>query len=107
MTAIEAGREQVLRAALRSFLADALIVCGDRRAVDLLAAARAEAEARGEVWWLAEIVRLDAVADVRFCGGMRAAALFDIHPVTVAHVDHALIERVDRRVQEFDCALLT
>ena len=38
---------------------------------------------------------------------IRAAALLDIHPVAIAHVDHALIERVDRRVKVFDCALLT
>ena len=35
------------------------------------------------------------------------AALFDIDPVAVAHIYHALIERVDRRVKELDCALLT
>ena len=35
------------------------------------------------------------------------AALFDVDPVPVAHVDHALIERVDRRVKVLDCALLT
>ncbi len=34
------------------------------------------------------------------------AALLDIDAVPVAHVDHALIEGVDRRVQELDCALL-
>jgi hypothetical protein len=36
-----------------------------------------------------------------------ATALFDIDPVAVAHIYHALIERVDRRVKVFDCALLT
>jgi hypothetical protein len=35
------------------------------------------------------------------------AALFDIDPMAIAHVDHALIEGVDRRVKVFDCALLT
>ena len=33
-------------------------------------------------------------------------ALFDIDAVTIAHVENPLIERVDRRIQEFDCALL-
>jgi hypothetical protein len=34
------------------------------------------------------------------------AALFDIDAVPIAHIDHALIERVDRRVKKFNCALL-
>ncbi len=37
----------------------------------------------------------------------RIAALFDIDPMAVANIDHALIEGVDRRVKVFDCALLT
>ena len=37
---------------------------------------------------------------------LRIATLFDINAVPVTHVDHPLIERVDRRVQKFDCALL-
>jgi hypothetical protein len=37
---------------------------------------------------------------------MRVAALLDVNAVPVAHVDHALIERIDRRVKKFDCALL-
>ena len=34
------------------------------------------------------------------------AALFDIDAMPIAHVDNPLIERIDRRVEEFDCALL-
>jgi hypothetical protein len=37
---------------------------------------------------------------------VRVAALLDIDAVAVAHVHHALIEGVDRRVKEFRCALL-
>ena len=37
---------------------------------------------------------------------MRIAALLDINAMPVTHVDHALIERVNRRVKKFDCALL-
>jgi hypothetical protein len=37
---------------------------------------------------------------------MRIAALLDIKAMPVAHVDHALIERIDRRIKKLDCALL-
>jgi hypothetical protein len=72
--AYDAGRERVLESMLRTFLADACITVGDESAVDLLERARAEALARNEVWWLAETLRLSAVADLRFAGGRRAGA---------------------------------
>jgi hypothetical protein len=34
------------------------------------------------------------------------AALFDVDPMTIAHIKHALIEGFDRRVKKLDCALL-
>jgi hypothetical protein len=34
------------------------------------------------------------------------SALFDIDAVAIGHDDDALIERVDRRIEKFDCALL-
>ena len=34
------------------------------------------------------------------------AALFDIDAVAVTHIEDLLIERVDRRIQKLDCALL-
>jgi hypothetical protein len=34
------------------------------------------------------------------------AALFDIHVMPVANIQNPLIERVERRVQKFNCALL-
>jgi hypothetical protein len=37
---------------------------------------------------------------------VRIAALLDIKAMPVAHVDHALIERIDRRIKKLDCALL-
>jgi hypothetical protein len=33
-------------------------------------------------------------------------ALLHIDAVTIAHVENPLIERVDRRIKKFDCALL-
>ncbi len=77
MEAIDHGSERSLRACLRSFLADACLVVDDARAVELLDQAREEAESRGEVWWLAEIVRLRAEADLRFGDGDQASTLLD------------------------------
>jgi hypothetical protein len=37
---------------------------------------------------------------------MRVAALFGINAMPVGHIDHTLIEGVDRRIQKLDCALL-
>ena len=34
------------------------------------------------------------------------AALFDIDAVAIAHIQNPLIERLDRRIKIFDCALL-
>ena len=77
LAAVEQGAEQTLRGCLRSMVADACIVHDDPRAVDLLQAARAESESRSERWWLAETIRLQAVADRRFGDGTRADALLD------------------------------
>ena len=77
VAAVAASRDRTLSGALQAFGGDALLVSGDARAVEVLAAARAECEQRGEVWWLSEIVRLQAEADRRFAGGERTNALLD------------------------------
>ncbi len=74
---LDASHERILRSCLRTFLADACLAVGDRRAVELLERARAEAESRGERWWLAETLRLLAEADARFGDGTRAVELLD------------------------------
>ena len=38
---------------------------------------------------------------------LRVATLLDIDAVAIAHIHHALVEGVDRRVKIFNCALLT
>ena len=63
------------RPAARAFAGEALIAAGDRRAVELLDAARNAAAATGERWWLAETIRLLALADRRFGDGSRAPGL--------------------------------
>jgi hypothetical protein len=74
---LDASEELILHSCLRTFLADACLVADDPRAVALLEQARAEAESRGERWWLAETLRLLAEADARFGDGVRAIALLD------------------------------
>jgi DNA-binding SARP family transcriptional activator len=77
MALIDDSDERILRACLRSFVADACLTLGDARAVVLLDAARREAESRHEVWWLSEILRLQAVADRSFGTGSEASRLLD------------------------------
>ena len=74
---LDASNERILRSCLRTFLADACLAADDRGAVELLERARAEAESRGERWWLAETLRLLAEADARFGDGTRAVELLD------------------------------
>jgi hypothetical protein len=74
---IAEGSERVLQTALRTFFGEALIETGDPAAVEQLAQAQREGEQRGEVWWMAETLRLRALADHRFGDGRAAAALLD------------------------------
>jgi DNA-binding SARP family transcriptional activator len=77
MGSIDARGELVLKSAMRSLIGEAMLATDDRRAVDTLDQARREGEARGEVWWLAETIRLQALADRRFGDGSKAAGLLD------------------------------
>jgi DNA-binding SARP family transcriptional activator len=77
MAEIDRSEDRILRACMRSFLADACLALGDPRAMELLDQSRREAESRGEVWWLAETIRLRAEADLRFGDGTLAADLMD------------------------------
>jgi hypothetical protein len=77
MSQIDAGPELVLRSALRTFLGHALLEAGDERAVATLAQARREGESRGELWWMPETIRLQALADRRFGGDAATVALLD------------------------------
>ena len=77
MAPIDHGSELVLRSALRTFLGHALLESHDERAIATLAEARREGESRGELWWMPETIRLQALADRRFGGGAAAADLLD------------------------------
>ncbi len=64
---LDAGRSPlILRSALRTFAGHALLHTGEARALDVLRQARVEAVDRGEVWWLAETLRVLALAEQRF-----------------------------------------
>jgi hypothetical protein len=72
LAGVERSPEHILRSCLRTFVADACLALDDERAVGLLETAAAEARSRGERWWLAETMRLQALADRRFGDGRRA-----------------------------------
>jgi hypothetical protein len=65
IVAVEASAERTLRGALLTFLGDACLRVGDDRAEEVLARAHREATTRGEEWWLAETLRLQARAAAR------------------------------------------
>jgi DNA-binding SARP family transcriptional activator len=77
MAQIDDGPELVLRSALRTFLGHALLEADDERAIATLAESRREGESRGELWWMPETIRLQALADRRFAGGAATADLLD------------------------------
>ena len=72
---IERSGDRTLTATMLALAGDALLALGDPAAVDVLTRARVEAETRGEVWWLGEILRLLAACDRTFGDGTRADAL--------------------------------
>lgn len=74
---VAASNERSLSGALIALAADALLAADDPRAVEMVQRARHEAESRGEVWWLAEIARLQAVAAARFGDASNVPALLD------------------------------
>ncbi len=87
--------ERILRACLRSFVADACIALDDPRALGLLDDAAREARSRGEVWWLSEILRLRAVADRRFGNGELATKLLDeAEQLATAHGARLVLDRI-------------
>jgi hypothetical protein len=66
---------QIFRPALRGFVGAALLHVDEPRALDVLARAQREALERGEVWWLAETLRLLAAAEQRFGDPTQSAPL--------------------------------
>lgn len=77
MATIEAGPELGMQSAMRTFAGEIELLAGERRAVETLAVARSGATGRGEVWWLAEITRLQALADATLGDGTRVLTLLD------------------------------
>ncbi len=63
------------RSALRTILGDACVMAGDERAVAVLERPGPRRSSRGEVWWLAETIRLLAEAVAVAGDPERAVAL--------------------------------
>ena len=74
---VESNPHHTLKSAMVTFAGEALLDAGDEQAVEVLERARQHALVRGEVWWLSETVRLQALADTRFRGGRRADEFLD------------------------------
>lgn len=95
MARIDNGGDRVLRPCLRTLIGDACLSLGDRRAVELLEHAQREAVTRGEVWWLAETLRLLAEADLRFGeGNLAAETLAEADALAAAQGAALLIQRI-------------
>lgn len=94
---VDTSGDRSLTGAILAFAGDALLSSGDAAAVDVLTRARAEAESRGEVWWLAEILRLLAECDRRFGDGSLADALrAEARRVATEQGAHLLAARLGR-----------
>jgi DNA-binding SARP family transcriptional activator len=92
---VDSSGDRTLTGALLAFAGDALLAVGDASAADVLTRARAESESRGEVWWLAEILRLLAACDRRFGDGAHAEALIaDALRIATDQGAHLLRDRV-------------
>ena len=77
MALLDATPAQESLPILRSVCGAACLAAGDRRARAILEEARDEATARGEVWWLAETLRLLAEAIATEGDATAAAELVD------------------------------
>lgn len=75
MAGFDANPRQEMRPLLRSLLGGACLAVGDARAVEVLTAARDEALAKDDVWWLAETLRLLAEALAAAGDAEQAAAV--------------------------------
>jgi hypothetical protein len=86
----------VARSCVRTFAGAALLQLGDRRALDVLERARAEAVERGEVWWLAETLRVLANAEERFGDpGRSQGLLIEAKQLAVRQGARLLVDRLD------------
>ncbi len=75
--ALRDAAERVLRPCLNTFQARAELRIGSAECVRFVHAAREEAERSGEVWWLAETLRVEALIEHRFGDRTAVAALLD------------------------------
>jgi hypothetical protein len=90
----------VARSYVRTMAAAALLHHDDPRAIDVLALAHREAVERGEVWWLAETLRVRSQAERRF-GDAALADTLRAEAVRVADAQGARL-LVDRLAAEIN-----
>jgi DNA-binding SARP family transcriptional activator len=91
---------RMIRPVFRTFGGQALLHVGDAGARDVLAIAHAETLERGEVWWLAETLRLRSRAERRFGDPEKATALLDEARHVAARQGARLL--IDRLAAESD-----
>ena len=86
---------RMIRPVFRTFAGEALLHVDDASACDVLDLAYAEALERGEVWWLAETLRLRAHAERRFGDPHKATTLRDeARHVAAAQGAQLLVDRL-------------
>jgi DNA-binding SARP family transcriptional activator len=87
---------QILREPLRTFAGEALLHFDDPRALPVLELARRRSLTRGEVWWLAETLRLLSHAERRFGNATKSAALLgEAHDVAIRQGARLLVDRIE------------
>jgi DNA-binding SARP family transcriptional activator len=87
---------RMIRPVFRTFAGEALLHVDDASACDVLDLAYAETLERGEVWWLAETLRLRACAERRFGDPQKATTLRDeARRVAAAQGAQLLVDRLD------------
>ncbi len=86
---------QILRPGVRTFAGGALLHAGDPRSLTVLARAERDAVERGEVWWLAETLRLRSHAERRFGDpALVADLLADARRIAAEQGARLLVERL-------------
>jgi DNA-binding SARP family transcriptional activator len=92
---LHAAPDRVLRPCITSFHAQALMLVDDAASAHWIARSREEAERSGEVWWLSETIRLQALIERRFGDPSRFEPLLDeAEAIARDHGAAGVLERI-------------